>query len=1013
MNDAVEELLDAGVGAHVQNKNVRKNGEVISCEWHNRAVTNASGSVQSIFSKFQDVTERENRKSELEEYETIIKALPDAVYVLNEEGRFTYVGDEFVELVGYDRETILGSTPSLIKDAAAVEKSEHQLGRLLSSDGPDTASFEVTIHPRDGDPIVCEDHMGVLPYDGDQFDGSVGTLRDITDRKERERELAQTHDLMANMERLANVGAWEYDPGTETLVTTDGTCRIYGLDLDADLTLTESFEFFHPDDRDLIRDRFDTCLETGEPYETDVRLMTFDGDQRWVTARGERVSVGGNGSVVRGYIEDITDHKERKRQLDRERERYTTLSEALPNPVLHARTEDGEPVVETVNPAFEDTFGYGIETIRNEPLQEYILPENQDDAPHRLNRQILRDGMVQTEVQRETTDGVRTFKLNVRTSDADGENVDGYAVYTDITEQKQLEHALKEERDLVTGIVETVPVGLSVVDPDGSISFVNDRVEAIGGRPFEELEDMSHDDPRYDLVDEYGDPLESGETPFNRVASRETAIHDQVMGIRRSSGERAWLSVSGAPQYNDSDELERAVFAFEDITEQRALQAELLEILGRISDAFFALDDGYRVTHVNDRGEELLEASEDQLLGETLWDIYPQIEESDKIWDSFRAAMDTQDSVSLDFYSPKKNWYDVTVYPSESGLSVYFQDVTERKNREQELQDLKNQYQTLAENFPNGAVYLVDADLKYIRAGGEELRKVSLSPDDVEGTRPHALFPERIADELCHYFEEALDGSANTFEQEYEGERYQIQTAPVRTDDERIEYVMAVSQNITERVERRRELERQNERLEEFASIVSHDLRNPLQVASGRLELVSKECESGHIDDVAQALDRIDALIEDLLTLAREGEDVSEVESVGLVDVAESSWQAAETAHATLETHATKTLRADRSRLKQLLENLYRNAVEHGGDDVTVSVEPIDDGFCVADTGPGIPESDRDEVFEAGYSTNEDGTGFGLRIVKQVADAHGWEIAVTDSDVGGARFEITRVDTPE
>ncbi|WP_435100603.1 PAS domain S-box protein [Halorubrum sp. N11] len=149
------------------------------------------GTVEYVVGSTRDITERKERRRELEEYETIIEALTDAVYVLDEEGRFTYVTDEFVELVGYDRGTILGNTPSLIKDEEAVEQAEHQLGRLLSSDGPETLTFEVTLHPREGDPIVCEDRMGVLPYEGDQFNGSVGTLRDVTHRKKREQELQE------------------------------------------------------------------------------------------------------------------------------------------------------------------------------------------------------------------------------------------------------------------------------------------------------------------------------------------------------------------------------------------------------------------------------------------------------------------------------------------------------------------------------------------------------------------------------------------------------------------------------------------------------------------------------------------------------------------------------------------------------------------------------------------------------------------------------------------------------
>lgn len=136
-----------------------------------------------------DITEQKRQRQELEKSETIIQALSDAVYVLDEEGRFTYVNNEFVELVGYDREQILGNTPSLIKGEDAVEHAEQQLARLLSSDGPKTTTFQVTVQTGGGDAIICEDNMGVLPYDGDSFNGSVGTLRDITERKERQQQL--------------------------------------------------------------------------------------------------------------------------------------------------------------------------------------------------------------------------------------------------------------------------------------------------------------------------------------------------------------------------------------------------------------------------------------------------------------------------------------------------------------------------------------------------------------------------------------------------------------------------------------------------------------------------------------------------------------------------------------------------------------------------------------------------------------------------------------------------------
>ena len=207
------------------------------------------------------------------------------------------------------------------------------------------------------------------------------------------------------------------------------------------------------------------------------------------------------------------------------------------------------------------------------------------------------------------------------------------------------------------------------------------------------------------------------------------------------------------------------------------------------------------------------------------------------------------------------------------------------------------------------------------------------------------------------------------------------------------------------------ELQRQNERLDEFTSIVSHDLRTPLNVADGRLQLARGEVDNENLQDVADAHDRMADLIDDLLSLARQGESIDDPEAVALPDLVEECWAGVSTADATVETTADCVVVADRSRLRQLLENLLRNAVEHGGDGVSVTVGPLDagDGFYVADDGPGIPDEDRETVLEHGYSSARNGTGFGLAIVDRISDAHGWTLAVSDSEDGGARFEFSDV----
>jgi signal transduction histidine kinase len=208
--------------------------------------------------------------------------------------------------------------------------------------------------------------------------------------------------------------------------------------------------------------------------------------------------------------------------------------------------------------------------------------------------------------------------------------------------------------------------------------------------------------------------------------------------------------------------------------------------------------------------------------------------------------------------------------------------------------------------------------------------------------------------------------------------------------------------DVTELRERERELERQNERLEEFVGVVSHDLRNPLNVLHGRLELAAEiDDPTEHVERARAAADRMEELVEDLLDLARSGRDLEDVESVPLAAIARQAWATVEAPAATFAVDGATSVAADRSRLRQALENLFRNALEHGGSDVAVTVRPLDGGFAVDDDGPGFP--DDVGVFEWGTSGTTDGSGFGLSIVGEVAAAHGWEVRAGESPDGGAR----------
>jgi signal transduction histidine kinase len=228
--------------------------------------------------------------------------------------------------------------------------------------------------------------------------------------------------------------------------------------------------------------------------------------------------------------------------------------------------------------------------------------------------------------------------------------------------------------------------------------------------------------------------------------------------------------------------------------------------------------------------------------------------------------------------------------------------------------------------------------------------------------------------------------------------------------------VVTVWRDVTDDRARCRDLERQNERLDEFASVVSHDLQNPLSVAQGRLHLAREDGDLSHLDPVADALDRIDTIVTEVLAMARRGQTVDELEPTPVADLAWQAWDCIDAPESTLELVDPPTVVCDPARTGELLQNLLCNAVDHADGPVAVEVgvlaaaDGTTEGFYVADDGPGIPADDRDGVFEAGYTTAADGTGLGLSIVRTVADGHGWTVSVAESESDGARFELRDVD---
>ena len=289
--------------------------------------------------------------------------------------------------------------------------------------------------------------------------------------------------------------------------------------------------------------------------------------------------------------------------------------------------------------------------------------------------------------------------------------------------------------------------------------------------------------------------------------------------------------------------------------------------------------------------------------------------------------------------------------------------------------------------------------------------------------------------------ERAAAGDPQSFEwtdRGADGEEVELDVdfSPVTVGGSRL--VLGVVHDVTAERERERALLRRKERLEEFASVVSHDLRGPLNVVEGELHRYRETGAVEHLDAVEAASYHLDRVVTDLLGLARNGQTVGEMESTSLEEVARRAWTLVDGRGSTLVVTEDATLRADPVRLTRALENLFRNSVEHSsassrartdataeqgstnshsradrravdGLEVRVGPLPDGDGFFVGDDGPGIPAAERERAFDPGFSTAADGTGLGLAIVHRIVEAHGWSVEATESESGGARLAVRGV----
>jgi len=935
-HDRLREQLRRRESGEVEEANytltgVRNSGERFEFEVH-------SGRIEyegepAVLGSLVDVTEQRERERELEEYRELVETVGDPMYVLDEDGAVVKANRAMAEMLGYEEAELLGMTPEAFVEPADVERGRTVVEGLVDGSLEPPQTFEVLFRTADGEAVPCEANVTMLTDEDGEFRGTVGVVRVITERKERERELEEYETIV----KTAPDGIFVLDE-EGTLVRGNRTgAEMTGYELDE--LVGEHFSTLVSEGvlDGGVADRYGRLIEELLSGEVDRQKAKFETTMTPLDGGELTCEIhiallpeeNGDFRGTVGIVRDITDRKAIEEALRDERDRLSALFENIPEPTVVYEYVDGAPVVRRVNDAFEGTFGYDETAVLGGALDEYIVPPDRADQAAGLSERVAAGEQLDVEIRRVTNDGEpRDFLLRNAAIPTD-DGVQGYAIYTDITERKRSEERVGALFEHSTDCI----LEAEFVDGEPVVRRANDAFEGTFGYDRERIVDRSIDEV---IVPAGGD--EEADRLNRRIMDGEPV--EQEVTRTTADGPREFLLRAIPFDIGDGD---WAYAVYTDITERQRRERRL----ETLHEATRDLMDATRAEAVVEIG---LDAAE-QVLGMELASFYG--------------------------YDPDRG----VLEPME----------TTRRVREllDGLPEFEPGEAIAWEVFDSGEPVVAD-DVRALASVRNP--ETPLGSEMILPMGDHGVFM-------------AASTEAGAFDQ---AEQFLAQVLVSN-----VESALDRARRETLLREREQALLRQNERLEEFAGVVSHDLRSPLTVAKGNVYLARQESDGTYLDEIEGALERMEQLIDDLLSLARQGESVDETEAVALEEVADHAWSTVDTAGATLAADDGPVVHADEGRLRQLLENLFGNAVEHNDDAVTVTVGAEEDGFYVADDGEGIDADDHDSLFEPGFTTEEEGTGFGLSIVREIAEAHGWEVSVAESADGGARFEFTGVERRE
>ncbi|GAA4772022.1 MULTISPECIES: PAS domain-containing protein [Flavobacterium] len=971
------------------------------------------------------------RKQQEEEMFLLFHSAPEIMAIVSPDRYFVKVNPAFCNLLGYTEKEILEQPFDSFIHPNDLVKTDIEYSKAITSQKRIYSSLN-RYRTKSG-------NYRWISWTSSNTFGDENLIfvygRDMT-------EIIELQGLLENASKLSRVGGWEVDVVNNLQYWSPMTKIIHEVPEDFQTNFFNSINFYREDFRDKVKSYVQNAIETGEPFDFEAPIITLTGKERWIRAIGNAEFFQGKCIRLYGSFQDIHERKVTESRLK-------NISDNVPGILFQYHLyPDGTDKLLYVSGGAEEVWGITSEESMKDAKGIWEGIKKGGDF------EIVRKDILESKEQLTRWHSRWKYvKLDGSVHFHEGygnpqKMIDGSIVWDSIVMDITEKHDLEELAERISVMARIGSWELDLVDGN-----INDMYWSFMTRQIMEV-DSSFETTLVKAFDFFqGEYRYQIETAVKRLIELGQTFDLQLL-LTTAKGNLRWVRCIGK-----SDRIGyrclKIYGSLQDIHNQKVTEIELQKsfeernnILESIGDAFFAVDKNWIVTYWNKQAEKVLQKKKKEILGKSLWKIFPDAVEL-RSYTEYSKAMKTGEVVHFEDYYPYSNqWFEVSAYPSEEGLSVYFKDVSIRKIAEEEIRQTNERFEKVTE-ATNDAIW--DWDIQnntYYRSEGfDRLFGYKMEKDIVPDEFWKRHFFSDDVSRIANSIDKAIkDPEINIWKEEYKITRKDRSSAYVidrgviiRNNQGKALRMIGAMTDITYRKEYEEslkslnaQLEKQtkdlmisNKELEQFAYIASHDLQEPLRMVTSFLNQLKRKYND-QLDEKAHqyihfAVDgslRMRQIILDILEFSRVGkhdENKDEIDLNEIInEVCQLQHKLIEEKEALIKFKNLPIVVSYRSPILQIFQNLIGNALKYSKDNVPVTIEVSaketrnEWEIAIKDNGIGISKEYHEKIFILfqRLHVNEEyrGTGIGLAIVKKILDNLGGSIWVESEEGLGSTF---------